>query len=63
MSAAGAPPPHVVHFATDHPYSDHRIALQQTVTAWLAQMPKVSQVVGATAASPSAATPRADRTR
>jgi uncharacterized protein len=31
----GGPKPQTVHFATDHPYSDRRIALQQTVTDWL----------------------------
>jgi len=36
VSALGAPTPQVVHFSTDHPYSDHRIALQQTVAGWLA---------------------------
>ncbi|HEX3367678.1 alpha/beta hydrolase [Phenylobacterium sp.] len=30
------PKPQIVHFATDHPYSDRRIALQQTVSDWLA---------------------------
>jgi len=38
VSALGAPTPQVVHFATDHPYSDHRIALQQTVAGWLEQI-------------------------
>lgn len=28
--------PTYVHFATDHPYSDHRLALQASVTEWLA---------------------------
>lgn len=32
----GGPAPKTVHFATDHPYSDRRIALAQTVTDWLA---------------------------
>jgi pimeloyl-ACP methyl ester carboxylesterase len=27
--------PQLVHFATDHPYSDQRIALQETVARWL----------------------------
>lgn len=36
ISELGAQAPQVVHFATDHPYSDHRIALQQTVAGWLA---------------------------
>ena len=35
VSALGAPA-QVVHFTTDHPYSDHRIALQETVAGWLA---------------------------
>lgn len=35
---AGAPQPQTVHFATDHPYSDHRSALQQTVVDWLPRM-------------------------
>jgi uncharacterized protein len=35
VTALGAAP-QVVHFHTDHPYSDHRIALQQTVAGWLA---------------------------
>ncbi len=30
--------PQVLHFTTDHPYSDHRIALQQTVGGWLAEL-------------------------
>jgi pimeloyl-ACP methyl ester carboxylesterase len=29
------PRPITVHFTTDHPYSDRRLALQQTVTNWL----------------------------
>jgi len=32
----GGAAPKTVHFATDHPYSDRRIALQQTVAGWLA---------------------------
>jgi pimeloyl-ACP methyl ester carboxylesterase len=32
----GGPQPKTVHFMTDHPYSDKRIALQQTVADWLA---------------------------
>ncbi|HEY3740610.1 MAG TPA: hypothetical protein VGL53_12235, partial [Bryobacteraceae bacterium] len=28
-----------VHFATDHSYSDQRIALSNAVLAWLAQLP------------------------
>jgi pimeloyl-ACP methyl ester carboxylesterase len=28
-----------VHMATDHPYSDHRIALEQTVLEWIATLP------------------------
>jgi hypothetical protein len=31
----GAPTPTRVHIATDHAYSDHRIALQQAVVDWL----------------------------
>ncbi|THD52689.1 alpha/beta hydrolase [Phenylobacterium sp.] len=31
----GGPAPKTVHFATDHPYSDRRIALQQTLADWL----------------------------
>ena len=27
------------HFATDHSYSDHRIALEATVLNWLAMLP------------------------
>lgn len=32
----GGPKPQTFHFTTDHPYSDRRIALQQTVADWLA---------------------------
>jgi acetyl esterase/lipase len=35
VGALGGPKPQTVHFATDHPYSDRRIALQQTVYDWL----------------------------
>ncbi|HEX4368363.1 MAG TPA: alpha/beta fold hydrolase [Rhodopila sp.] len=38
LSALGQPQPQTVHFPTDHPYSDHRIALQQTVADWLARV-------------------------
>lgn len=33
--AAGGGAPTRVHMQTDHPYSDHRIALQETVVKWL----------------------------
>jgi len=36
VESLGGPKPQVVHFATDHPYSDHRIALARTVAGWLA---------------------------
>jgi uncharacterized protein len=30
----------LVHMATDHGYSDHRIALETTVMEWLESLPK-----------------------
>ncbi len=31
----GGPRPQIVHMTTDHPYSDHRLALAETVAGWL----------------------------
>jgi pimeloyl-ACP methyl ester carboxylesterase len=39
LRKAGNPRVTEAHFATDHSYSDKRIALQQTVLAWLAALP------------------------
>ena len=39
VARLGGPRPQVVHMTTDHPYSDHRIALQETVAGWLAGLP------------------------
>jgi acetyl esterase/lipase len=35
IAASGGSAPTRVHMQTDHPYSDHRIALQETVVNWL----------------------------
>jgi len=35
----GAAPVTQVHIATDHSYSDHRIALEATVLRWLENLP------------------------
>ena len=39
VQAAGAKQLTATHFPTDHPFSDHRIALSRTVVAWLETLP------------------------
>jgi hypothetical protein len=39
IRAAGAKQLTTEHFNSDHPFSDHRIALARTVVAWLETLP------------------------
>lgn len=41
--SAGGDAPTQVHMQTDHSYSDHHIALQETVAAWLALIAVVTE--------------------